>query len=94
MGPTYFDLFRTQQQVHEKISRQTAPIDAWGGILVGVRKPPVRVSIAKERWPPNRDVAKHTSRDYDLAALGLRVGINSQVGRKFFGPGPQVVITR
>ena len=37
--PTYFDLFRTQQQVHEKISRQTAPIDAWGGILVGVRKP-------------------------------------------------------
>jgi hypothetical protein len=38
--PTYFDLFRTQQQVHEKISRQTAPIDAWGGILVGVRKPP------------------------------------------------------
>src|SRR6516164_2028731 len=38
--PTYFDLFRTQQQVHEKISRQTVPIDAWGGILVGVRKPP------------------------------------------------------
>ena len=37
---TYFDLFRNQQQVHEKISRQTAPIDAWGGILVGVRKPP------------------------------------------------------
>ena len=25
---TYFDLFRNQQQVHEKISRQTAPIDA------------------------------------------------------------------
>ena len=38
--PTYFDLFRTQQQVHEKASRQRAPIDAWGGILVGVRKPP------------------------------------------------------
>jgi len=38
--PTYFDLFRTQQQVHEKLSRQTAPIRAWGGILVGVRKPP------------------------------------------------------
>jgi len=37
---TYFDLFRNQQQVHEKISRQTAPVDAWGGILVGVRKPP------------------------------------------------------
>jgi hypothetical protein len=43
--PTYFDLFRTQQQVHEKISRQTAPIDAWGGILVGVRKPPDPRSI-------------------------------------------------
>jgi len=26
--------------VHEKLSRQTAPIRAWGGILVGVRKPP------------------------------------------------------
>src|SRR6516225_4677908 len=38
--PTYFDLFRTQHQVHEKISRQAVPIDAWGGILVGVRKPP------------------------------------------------------
>ena len=38
--PTYFDLFRTQQQVHEKIPRQTASIDSWGGILVGVRKPP------------------------------------------------------
>jgi hypothetical protein len=37
---TYFDLFRTQRQVHEKITRQTAPIDAWGGVLVGVRKPP------------------------------------------------------
>jgi hypothetical protein len=38
--PTYFDLFRTQHQVHEKISRQTASTDAWGGILVGVHKPP------------------------------------------------------
>ena len=38
--PSYFDLFRTQKQLHEKISRQTAPINAWGGILVGVHKPP------------------------------------------------------
>jgi hypothetical protein len=38
--PTYFDFFRTQQQVHEKISRQTASIDFWGGVLVGVHKPP------------------------------------------------------
>ena len=37
LGEEY--LFRTQQQVHEKIFRQTAPTDAWGGILVGVRKP-------------------------------------------------------
>jgi hypothetical protein len=38
LGEEY--LFRTQQQVHEKIYRQTAPTDAWGGMLVGVRKPP------------------------------------------------------
>jgi hypothetical protein len=38
--PTYFDVYRSQQQVHEKISRQTASSDSWGGILVGVRKPP------------------------------------------------------
>jgi hypothetical protein len=32
--PTYFDLFRTQRQVHEKIAHQEAGINDWGGVLV------------------------------------------------------------
>ena len=38
--PSYFDFFRTPKQVHEKIAHQEARITDWGGVLVGVYKPP------------------------------------------------------
>jgi pimeloyl-ACP methyl ester carboxylesterase len=38
-NPSYFDLVRTPQQVHEKVAHQEARINDWGGVLVGVYKP-------------------------------------------------------
>ncbi len=38
--PSYFDFFRTPQQLHRKLAVETGRTSGWGGLLVGVHKPP------------------------------------------------------
>jgi len=51
LGEEY--LFRTQQQVHEKISRQTAPTDAWGAPLAYYPEPGLRLGVIAMMRPQN-----------------------------------------